>query len=145
MTPTHIILHHSTNKDGDTFDWNSIRDYHTKVKGWNGIGYHFGIERVNKHYEIIFGRMPHRTGAHCRAKGMNRKSIGVCFMGNFELHPVPPDQWAAGVRLVRWLCSVLAIPSKRVLGHREVGATLCPGKYFNPDAFRLALNNERRR
>lgn len=163
MTPTEILLHHSATKDGRTFSWGAIRRYHMSwaykgyiidseeghrllaegktgvKKPWNAIGYHFGVERVNDHIEILFGRMPNRDGAHCWQDGMNKKSVGICVVGNFDEVKVPRSQWYATLRLVKWLMEAYNIPKEKVDGHRIYAPKSCPGEKFDLDEFRGML------
>jgi hypothetical protein len=107
---------------------------------WKDIGYHYGIELVNVEYEIIAGRMIDTPGAHCSAGGMNHRSIGICFVGNFDLVAPNEDQWDLGLKLVRALCEIGSIDDKRVFGHREIdGMKSCPGRKFDMVRFRRAL------
>jgi len=137
MEPKHIIIHHSLTKDSRTVSWSAIRRYHTEHLGWRDIGYHFGIEQVKDKQEVLFGRFPDETGAHC--KGMNREAIGVCCVGNYDLVTPPPDQWELCLKLVRWLMKVYSIPGENVYGHYEFAPKSCPGKYFDLDLFRNKL------
>lgn len=139
MIPVYIILHHSLTKDSGTVSWNAIRRYHTKTLGWNAIGYHWGIERIGNHYEIIVGRMSDRVGAHVR--GMNANSIGICFIGNYDKDKVSDDMWAAGLRLVRWLQKIYKISTEDIRGHKEFAEKTCPGKNFDLNLFRSNLTN----
>jgi len=140
MKPKYIILHHSLTRDGSTVSWSAIKRYHTQTLGWRDIGYHFGIEAIKWEHEILVGRMMDESGAHCREDGMNRKSLGICFVGNFDEHEVPPLQWTEGVRLVRSLMNVFDIPIHNVLGHRDFAKyKSCPGENFSIDDFRHEL------
>lgn len=141
LKPEYIIIHCSATKDSGTVSWQAIRRYHVDSKGWRGIGYHFGIERVNEeHYEILLGRLPDETGAHCSAKGMNHKSIGICCVGDFDKEVVPWHQWEACLRLTRWLMKLYNVPEENVIGHREVDSgKSCPGKHFDMYRFREQL------
>lgn len=73
---------------------------------------------------------------------MNRKSLGICFVGNFDASRVPDRQWRKGVQLVRCLMELFNINEDHILGHREaVGDNRsCPGEYFNMDAFRREVS-----
>ena len=139
MQPKRIIIHHSLTKDSGTVSWDAIRQYHTYVKGWKDIGYHYGIELVNDHYEIMVGRMMDEVGAH--TYGHNSDSLGICFIGNFDIAPVPPAQWGLGVQLAGSLCNILHIPYGGITGHRDYASKSCPGKLFNMDEFRADVNS----
>lgn len=152
MTPEYIIIHHSLTKDSETVSWGAIRHYHTKVKGWRKIGYQYGVELVGNFYEILIGRFSNETGAHTREMGMNRMSIGICVVGNFDIE-VPSPQVLARLRaLVSWKMDEHEISIQNVLGHREVGKMAgfdwkkgqyksCPGKLFSMASLRESLTD----
>jgi len=104
----------------------------------SGIISYFGIERIDDNYTAMIGRMMDEDGAH--TKGMNHASIGVCFVGNFDIAPPDPLAWDLGVRLVRTLQHVLDIPKLCVVGHRYFAShKTCPGTMFDMDQFREEL------
>ena len=161
MVPKRIILHHSLTADSKTVSWGAIRRYHTSYafngkiiskeeaqhcmgagqhikKPWRDIGYHFGIELVGDSYEILMGRMPNEQGAHCR--GHNEDSIGICFIGNYDLKPPPIEMVNKGVQLVAWLCKTYNLSSYNLFGHRDFSPKTCPGKEFNLLDFQLGVN-----
>lgn len=139
MKPKAIILHHSLTKDGDTVNWQAIRKYH-KSLGWRDVGYHYGVERINGEVEIIQGRLLNESGAHTKQKGMNRKSIGICFIGNYDIAPPPMDMWLRGLALVKSLIEVIGIDQSQVFGHREFADyKSCPGNLWSLDDFRKEL------
>jgi len=136
LIPEFIILHHSLTKDGATVSWGRIRDYHLQ-KGWRDIGYHYGVELARDHYEAFVGRPIEQKGAHCLDGGMNRRAIGVCFVGNFDHEPPPREQWLAGVRLVKSLCNTHNIRPDNIFGHRHFAKNrTCPGAKFDIAAFK---------
>jgi len=136
----YIMLHHSLTLDGQTVSWNAIRRYHMQDLGWQDIGYHFGIELIGDHYEILAGRMLDEPGAHCKEQDMNRKSIGICFLGNFDLEQPAQKQWELGLKLVRSLAGIFEIPRNKVTGHREYAPyKSCPGTRFDLDRFRKEI------
>ena len=138
---SHIILHHSMTADSGTVSWGAIRRYHTQDMGWSDIGYHFGVEEVGGHYEALIGRMPDEAGAHCTHHGMNRKSVGICCVGNFDVIEPPHEQLMSCLRLVQYLMAVYGIDVENVLGHREVAldGRSCPGRLFDMGMFRGLL------
>jgi len=136
MEPKQIIIHHSLTKDGRTVSWNAIREYHISHNHFYTIGYHYGIELINSHYEILVGRTMDKQGAH--TKNHNYESLGICFVGNFDIEDVPLEQWKLGIDLVKSLCNILNI--KIVKGHNEyTGYKTCPGKRFDMNQFRNDL------
>ena len=148
IKPEYIILHHSLTKDSGTVSWQAIREYHKNTLLWTDIGYHFGIEFIctnnhrakvlrKNHYEILTGRMLDQKGAHC--KGMNDRSIGICFVGNFDLYKPEVEMWMLGLKLVRSLMRVFSIPCKNVKGHRDFADKTCPGLSFDMGKFRNQL------
>lgn len=119
-----IILHHAAAVDCSADD---VHRWH-KARGWAGIGYHFFIRKDGSVYRA---RPEKYVGAH--AGGANYDSIGICFEGNYDTEPTMPDvQRIAGAELVSFLKGKYGIT--RVQGHRDVGSTACPGRYFPFDA-----------
>jgi len=150
---THIVLHHSLTKDSKTVSWGAIRRYHTNPEGpykFRDIGYHYGIELVGDYYEILWGRAPDETGAHCRNARMNHIGIGICVVGNYD--EIEPPQGAMDKLdyLVKHLMSQYEIPWSNVIGHRDAGLMdgkdwekgefkSCPGVKFPLNEFRKSL------
>lgn len=155
--PKRIILHHSLTKDSETVSWNAIRRYHKsyayqgkiiyklaadkyKQKGyyvkypWSDIGYHFGIELINDEYEILMGRMLTRSGAH--TYGHNQDSIGICFVGNYDIIVPEERMLNLGVKLVVSLCTMFDIEVCNIHGHQHFANKTCPGTLFNLGHFK---------
>ena len=147
MWPSHVVLHHSLTKDSGTVSWDAIRRWHMGIHPdstlkYKDIGYHFGIELVGDHYEIFMGRMPLEPGAHCKQMGMNYKSIGICFIGNYDLAEPPGEMWQLGLNLVSTLLQIFHITIDDVKAHNEYASyKSCPGKLFDVDRFRQELLN----
>jgi N-acetylmuramoyl-L-alanine amidase len=140
IKPKYIFIHHSLTKDSKTVSWDAIRRYH-KGLGWRDIGYHYGIELINKNFEILLGRMEGTTGAHTR--GYNRNSIGICLVGNYDIADVPDSKWKLTQKLVKNICLRYDINADNVLAHREVASyKSCPGNRFDIDKFRFELNEQ---
>lgn len=144
--PKYIVIHHSLSPDGSALDFDAIRKYHMG-KGWKDIGYHFVIENHDGNIISKRGRPIDEPGAHAVEFGMNRKSVGICVVGNYDESPPSLDH----LRLLSSLCSAImvnyAIPINNVIGHRDVGLMAgydwrkigptgipeyksCPGKLF---------------
>jgi N-acetylmuramoyl-L-alanine amidase len=137
----------------------AIYYFHTKVRGWCDIGYNFVIGPDGTIFEGRWARhySPWEThtsesrdglgvmGAHVRS--YNAGSIGISLMGNYSLvrppramrrslaallawetdrHHLKPQHWhtykSPDTGLRRWL--------PYIAGHRDAGATDCPGTYL---------------
>lgn len=133
----------------------SIYAYHTGTNGWCDIAYNFIVDRFGRIWEGRSGGITKPiVGGH--AQGFNTGSMGVSFLGQFEpgasptaAQPTDAAVDAAG-RLIGWKLglggidptgtvtvtsggsnrwpsgTVLTIP--RIIGHRDVGYTACPGQ-----------------
>ncbi|WP_195263995.1 peptidoglycan recognition family protein [Clostridium sp. 1001275B_160808_H3] len=117
--PNKIIYHHSARSKWSPEE---INEYH-KSKGWKGIGYNYYIRKDGSIYS---GRPENAEGAH--TKGENNSSIGICLEGNFE------EEYPTGEQLESLYNLSLYISLKydiyKIIGHRDVYSTLCPGKNF---------------
>ncbi len=165
MRPEYIIIHHSLTSDGREVSWNAIRNYHMNwkyegniitrdeaykligqgVKGiqppWRNIGYHGGIELVGDRYEFFMGRVWDEPGAHCPKDGMNGKSLGICFVGNFDNNAVHDEQWNLGITVLRFIKRLYNIQTNKIYGHGEWSHDkTCPGTKFDMNRLRSSLS-----
>ncbi|MCR4965405.1 MAG: N-acetylmuramoyl-L-alanine amidase [Bacteroidales bacterium] len=91
----YIILHHSKVTTPHTAA--DVHQWHLN-KGWSGIGYHYFIAKDGEIYE---GR-PHGTiGA--LEKSINRKSVGICFEGDFNKKKMTDNQKKSAIILINLL------------------------------------------
>lgn len=121
-----IVLHHAA-ANGSVL---TVHQTHLN-NGWSGIGYHFYVRKDGTIYE---GRPINKIGAHCVPQNCNKRSVGICFEGNFEVEQMPEAQLRAGKRLVQYVKSIY--PSAVVKRHKDFDATACPGKNFPIGDFR---------
>lgn len=125
-----VIVHHSASSDVSAA---TIHGWHLN-QGWSGIGYHFVIRRNGN---IERGRELSAIGSHSGPKG-NGDSVGVCLTGNFEID----KPTAAQINSLVWLILKYLEPrygNLKVIGHRDVMATACPGKNFPWNELRRKL------
>lgn len=123
-----IIIHCSATKEGRNFTAKDIDRWH-RQRGFNCIGYHY-VVRLDGSYEA--GRPIEQVGAHCPQEGMNRRSVGICYIGGLDSKGNQKDTRNAAQRqtlvtLIRTLKG--RYPSiRRVCGHRDVKgvAKACP-------------------
>ena len=125
------------NRDPSHRDRPGQRGEHSRSpprREWLGIGYHFVIGNGNGmpdgEIEPTFRWREQLHGADAGADEYNQHGIGIAFIGNFEKEPPTPAQLASIKQLVAVLKSEYHIDGERIIGHREVKATACPGKLF---------------
>ena len=125
-TPLHparvnlFVLHHTTGSYRGARTVRQIQAFHQGPKrGWSDVGYNFLIGDDGTIYE---GRGWGFVGAH--ARGENSRSIGVAYIGDGS-RPVPDAAKRAILELLGE--AERRFGSLRQVGHRDVGATSCPG------------------
>lgn len=121
-----IVIHHAGFPDGDKdSSAEDIHEFHQKVNGWAGIGYHYVIRKDGT---IEQGRKPLAVGAH--AYQHNKNSVGICVAGNFNVAKIKSEQLDSLKLLTAWLCQKYKLnPMGKgvIVGHRDLNDTSCPG------------------
>lgn len=126
----YIALHHAAAK---TCTAKQVDDWH-KNNGWSGIGYHFFVRKDGSIYR---GRPLFKMGAH--VSGMNSCSVGICAEGDYDKEKIMPDAQKESIKLL--LQNLKEIyPSAKIVGHREIGASDCPGRYYPLDELKHNYN-----
>lgn len=128
-----IILHHAEAKSASVEE---VNRWHLE-RGWTGIGYHFYIRKDGRIYR---GRPEWAVGAH--AQGHNSRSVGICVEGAYMTETMPKAQFDALVGLVRE--EMAKYPGAKVLRHRDVNSTDCPGDNYPWEALLAALSSEKK-
>jgi len=149
-------IHHTDNGDY-TADQvpallRSIYSYHAVSRGWGDIGYNLVVDKFGRRWEGRYGGLASTViGAH--AGGFNTGTFGVSMLGNFEV-TVPTQAMVDSVAaIIAWKFSLYGVDPAgtttltsggggtakyaagvkvtlpTIFGHRDVGATSCPGRY----------------
>ncbi len=117
-----------------------IYAYHAEGRDWGDIGYNFLVDRFGRIWEGRAGGMDRAViGAH--AKGVNDETVGVSFMGNYDVVPVPTTMVDAAARVIAWKfglhgvragtnVTIDGVVRSTIFGHRDVAQTTCPGRYL---------------
>jgi hypothetical protein len=159
-----VFVHHTAGTNTYTREQapaivRAIELYHVKGNGWNDIGYNALVDKYGTVYEGRYGGISRNVvGAH--ARGFNTGSFGIAYLGDFET--VDPAQagldalartiaWKLDVAHVDPLGTVDAISGgnerfapgvpvflRVVSGHRDTGATTCPGERLYERLFDVA-------
>lgn len=117
----YIVLHHA---EASVCTAQQIDEWHKKGRNWSGIGYHFF---VRKNGSVYRGRPLDRLGAHVLEK--NNCSIGICAEGAYSREYMPDVQKRAIAELIDYL-KTNYYPSAKIVGHKEIGSSDCPGKNY---------------
>lgn len=121
----HIVIHSSGTMQGTPLTAADIDNSH-KVRGWNGIGYNFVIDLDGT---VEIGRSIKYMGAHCAAKGRNKDSIGICYIGGIDCEYEARDTRTREQKLVMEavLQTLKAVwPEAEISGHKDWAPTECP-------------------
>lgn len=160
------VVHHSVNANTYRADevpalLRSIQAYHMDAQGWDDIAYNFAVDRFGRIWEARGGGVGNAViGGH--ARGFNTYSTGVVMLGDFTSSRPTNAAVAAVADVIGWKFAhqqvdirgttpftsmgsprfesgtVVELP--RIVGHRDVGQTGCPGQqlYDRLDEIRRA-------
>jgi LysM repeat protein len=138
-----IVVHHSAT----TLDTLSSMDrYHRNERHMeNGLAYHFVIGNGvrTKDGEIYIGRRWSKQldGGHLSSVAMNRTSIGICLIGDFNKRAPSEKQLNALRELISYLMNRCDLDKSTVQTHRQINVrpTQCPGAKFPVQKFMATL------
>lgn len=131
-----IVLHHTASASGsvESIDQLHRRRKDSRGKPWLGIGYHFvignGQGMPDGAVSPTFRWRDQLAGAHAGDAKLNSTGIGIVLVGNFEKEVPSSSQLRATTTLLKHLTSTYKISSEAILGHGDIKATACPGRYF---------------
>ena len=123
-----IVVHYSATYSDQDIGVKEIRKWH-QDRGWRDVGYHWIIRRDGTLEE---GRPEGTLGAHVR--GHNSGTIGICWAGGLDRASGPNTgvwnpteaQEQTMVQLIRDI-QKRHPDAKRVIGHKDLVPTECPG------------------
>ena len=128
----YIVLHHAQAVTCSAAD---IDGWH-KSNGWSGIGYHFFVRKDGSIYR---GRPLDKAGAH--VSGMNDCSIGICAEGSYEKETAMPTAQKKAIKeFLKYLKGIY--PNAKIVGHKEIGSSDCPGKYYPLEEMKKCCGEE---
>lgn len=124
-----MVIHHTVGRapylmGAAKREMRSIQRQHMGANGWSDIGYNVVIDRAGRLWE---GRGLYRVGAH--TLGHNTGTVGISFMGNYEVKKLNKKQIRAFYQIVE-KCKAHGMEIKTIKGHRQMPrqSTACPGK-----------------
>ena len=137
-----VIVHHSLSKDSGTVSWGAIRKYHTETLGFKDIGYSVGVELVQSgdelYYEILMGRMWDEAGAHTR--GQNKDSLGICFIGNYDIIAPKKEMIQAGAKVIALWLKLFNLSIDDIYSHHNFNIyKTCPGTQFDMEYLKTCV------
>ena len=135
--PKKILIHHTASPQEwttyiDVNRWHKDRGYSVSAKGFY-IAYHYFIGKDGK---VTQARSDWERTMHTRVEDVNNESIAICLAGNFEQEELSEAQRDALSDLLLEKTQEYGVKPKNVLRHRDVQATLCPGKNLNIELYR---------
>jgi hypothetical protein len=162
-----IMCHHSTTPDGQTFDIQSIWDYHMSYRinyhivsteeylrrlankdgkvfqpAWSDVSYNALAEVIGKHVHVVMGRPLYKIGAHCPDQDMNRRAWSICFVGNYDKDEPSTVMLEAAAK--RFIVPLMLMNKKitldHIIGHRDATKNrTCPGNKFDLGTLRTIV------
>lgn len=134
-----IVVHHTastSNLDNPKQALRNIQYYHAVSRKWGDIGYNYIIDQEGNIYE---GRKGGSKVVGGHALPVNKTSVGISVLGNFESQKVPKAVVQAITKLSSELAELHNLDVTKnveykdkkypvLSGHRDNSPTACPGK-----------------
>lgn len=140
----YIVVHHTASDAGNL---EYYRRMHQEERGWPDIAYHFVVN--NGASNTVPGQIEESNlwknrspGYSTRNTYINTVGIAVVMVGNLERHPPAALQYQSLVSLLVTLAREYYIPPERIIGHRELQHTKCPGKHLDMNRLRADVRRE---
>jgi LysM repeat protein len=142
----YIVIHHSASPSASV----KGMDYYHRVERHmeNGLAYHFVIGNGHsmKDGEIAIGRRwtAQLDGGHLASEALNRKAIGICLVGNFDVDRPTKRQMESLRSLVEFLLARCHLSADALRTHQQINPiyTRCPGHNFPAKNFLKELKEE---
>ena len=138
-----IVIHHSAS----TKDSPAIMDrYHRRNGMENGLAYHFviGNGRGMRDGEVYVGNRWTRQlhGGHLQSEKLNKVSIGICLVGDFNKTKPTRKQLDSLEALLESLMRRCNLQARDIETHKQIHPrhTACPGKRFDLNAVKRRLD-----
>jgi hypothetical protein len=155
-----VVVHHTVSLNDYTPEEApaivlAICRYHRNSNGWNDIGYNALVDKYGVLYEGRAGGLD-RAVIGAQAQGFNAQTAGIASIADHTTVEATPATLGAMAAYIRWKLGVHLQPLTgrvtltsaggsesryaagarvsvdRVLGHRDVGRTACPGVLLYP-------------
>jgi hypothetical protein len=155
-----VIVHHTVSLNDYTPEEApaivlAICRYHRNSNGWNDIGYNALVDKYGVLYEGRAGGLDQAV-VGAQAQGFNAETAGIASIADHTTVAATPEALNATAGYIRWKLGVHLLPLTgkvtltsaggsesryaagrrvsvdRVLGHRDVGRTACPGNLLYP-------------
>lgn len=163
-TVERAVVHHTSGSNAYSESQSAgivrgILQYHAVTRGWSDIGYNFLVDKYGNIYEGRAGGVGRGViGAH--AQGFNSNTVGISTLGTYNAGAPSAAAQNAVASIIAWKSklhgfdptgrsSVTSLGSNkypsgtkvtlnRVIGHRDVGHTDCPGDSYYPLLSKIA-------
>jgi N-acetylmuramoyl-L-alanine amidase len=155
-----VVVHHTVSLNDYTPEEApaivlAICRYHRNSNGWNDIGYNALVDKYGVLYEGRAGGLDQAV-VGAQAQGFNAQTAGIASIADHTTVEATPATLNAIAAYIRWKLGVhlqpltgkvtltsaggsesryaagVRVSVNRVLGHRDVGRTACPGELFYP-------------
>ncbi len=158
MVVHHTVTTNSYGADSVAGMIEGIRRFHVNTRGWCDIAYNFVVDRFGRIWEARIGGIEEPViGGHTR--GFNTATSGIAVLGTHSSTPAPQITLDAIAALADWKLGLFGadplgtvwlksrtgatgplrypngtwVESPRLVGHRELVLTSCPGNGLHPN------------